>query len=183
MQISSLTLWKVWLCCSAAVQALQTGCFYIQPSEHRATKCSREWNNILLREHSWDMRVRQRHSSTRLLIIFCSFTNCNMFQLMRGYFSCSFQFFIDWTIHLTDLLLHCEHYSCTCINLVCLCFTAGQWWSPCSPLGHPASLYQLARLRGAVLAHRHAEIPQKGQGCQSILCWTHCCALQVKCIL
>lgn len=43
------------------------------------------------------------------------------------------------------------------------CFTAGQRRPQSAAARHPASLHQLARLRGAVLAHRHAEIPQEGQ--------------------
>lgn len=80
-----------------------------------------------------------------------------------------------------DLFVPSKHYLCTDMNLVRLCFAAGQRRSQSSPAGHPASLYQLARLRSAILTHRHAEIPQEGQSCQSILRWTYCCALQVKC--
>lgn len=64
--------------------------------------------------------------------------------------------------------------------IVNLCSTAGQRWSQSPPPGHPAPLHRLARLRGALLAHRHAEIPQEGQVRQPSLRRAHCCALQVR---
>lgn len=38
-----------------------------------------------------------------------------------------------------------------------------------SQTGHPAPLYQLARLRSSFLPHRHAQVPQKGQAGQPAL--------------
>lgn len=59
-------------------------------------------------------------------------------------------------------------------------FTAGQRRSQSPPPGHPAPFHRLARLWGAVLPHRHAEIPQEGQGCEPALRWADCCPLQVR---
>lgn len=174
------------------------------------SRCSTGWlllHSALLTQREWVFKRMKRRPLERsfmryeneekerrfacLIIIFCCTyriakkkKKIQIVRLIWGYFftNCFFTLFIQ-TITASQLCLHIERYSCTGINFVGLCSTAGQRWSPSSPAGHPASLHQLARLWGAILTHRYAEIPQEGQGCQSFLCWTNCCALQVRCLV
>ena len=58
--------------------------------------------------------------------------------------------------------------------------TAGGRGHQSSPAGHPAPLHQLARLRGAVLPHRHAEVPEEGEDGEPLVRGARGGALQVS---